>query len=111
LNRHLLRSTVFALALGSVGIVASTQSADAETQTGYPISSTVYRKRMTDMIKTVRDHCNAKCPAEERAGVSAYLDKIASRVAEVCADGVVTAAENTYVSSVPQPPPVPHPSH
>jgi len=93
----LLRSSVFAVALGVVGLVAA--APDAHAARTFPESSTSYRKRMDDFVKTLRTVCNQKCPADGRAKVMAALDRLSSRVMDVCADGVVTQAENDWVMS------------
>ena len=106
--RPLLRSSVFVLALGATGVVASAHSADAQ-QTRYPESSTSYRKRLDGVIKTLRTACSARCPATDRERIMSGIDRLASRVMDVCADGVVTEAENDYVMKAMPPAPPPRP--
>ena len=87
---------VFALALGALGVVALAPGADAQT-VHYPVDSISYRKRLDDAIKMMRKGCDAHCPPKDRARIVAGIDRMASRVVDVCADGWVTAAENDYV--------------
>ena len=96
--KRLLRSSVFALALGAIGVIATAPSADAQQQ--YPQNSTVYRKRMDNFLKVVREQCQKACPASERERVMTTYRHMESRIMDVCADGWVTSAENDYVMAV-----------
>lgn len=104
--KPILRTSLFVVALGAVGVIASARPADAQSSR-FPESSTSYRKRMDNVVKVMREACNAHCPAASRSSVMASIDKMASRIMEVCADGIVTSAENDYVASTPRPAPVP----